>query len=177
MKIIAILPARSGSKGLRNKNIKLLGGHPLLSWSIITCRKTKLIDYVLVSTNSKKYAKIATKYGAKVPFLRPASISGNISSDYEFIDHALNKLRKFKINPEIVVHIRPTTPLRDPKQIDKAIKYFVKNKSRATALRSVHEMSETVYKVFEISGVDRVLFLANSTNHANNFLMAACSTV
>ena len=151
MKIIAIIPARSGSKGLRNKNIKLLGGHPLLSWSIITCRKTKLIDYVLVSTNSKKYAKIATKYGAKVPFLRPASISGNISSDYEFIDHALNKLRKFKISPEIVVHIRPTTPLRDPKQIDKAIKHFVKNKSRATALRSVHEMSETVYKVFEIS--------------------------
>ena len=150
-KIVAIIPARSGSKGLRNKNIKLLGGHPLLAWSIIICKKTKLIDYVLVSTNSKKYARIATKYNAQVPFLRPANISRDFSTDYEFINHALNKLSKFKINPEIIVHIRPTTPLRDPKQIDKAIKHFIKNKSRVSALRSVHEMSETAYKSFETS--------------------------
>ena len=65
-KIIAIIPARSGSRGLRNKNIKLLGGHPLLAWSIAVCKKTKLIDYVLVSTNSTKYAKIAKKYKIKV---------------------------------------------------------------------------------------------------------------
>ena len=150
-KVIAIIPARSGSKGLRNKNIRLLGGHPLLAWSIIVCKKTKLIDYVLVSTNSKKYAKIAIKYKAQVPFLRPSNISQNFSTDYEFIDHALNKLNKLKINPEIIVHIRPTTPLRDPRQIDKAIKHFIRSKSRITALRSVHEMSETAYKAFEIS--------------------------
>ena len=129
----------------------MLGGHPLLAWSIIACKNTKLIDYVLVSTNSKKYARIATKYNAQVPFLRPANISRDFSTDYEFINHALNKLSKFKINPEIIVHIRPTTPLRDPKQIDKAIKHFIRNKSRVTALRSVHEMSETAYKAFEIS--------------------------
>ena len=67
------------------------------------------------------------------------------------INHALIELNKLKINPEIIVHIRPTTPLIDPKQIDKAIKCFIRNKNRATALRSVHEMSETAYKAFEIS--------------------------
>ena len=150
-KIVAIIPARSGSKGLRNKNIKLLGGYPLLAWSIIICKKTKLIDYVLVSTDSKKYAKIAKRYKAQVPFLRPENISRSFSTNYEMINHALNELSKLKINPEIIVHICPTTPLRDPKQIDRAIKYFIKNKSRVSALRSVHEMSETAYKSFEIS--------------------------
>lgn len=150
-KIVAVIPARSGSKGLINKNIKLLNGHPLLAWSVAICKKAKLIDYVLVSTDSKKYAKIAKKYKAQVPFLRPENISRDFSTDYEFIDHALNKLSQLKINPEIIVHIRPTTPLRDPKQIDKAIKCFIRNKNRATALRSVHEMSETAYKAFEIS--------------------------
>jgi len=150
-KIVAIIPARSGSKGLINKNIKLLGGHPLLAWSVVVCKKVKLIDYVLVSTDSKKYAKIAKKYKAQVPFLRPANISRDFSSNYEMINHALIELNKLNINPEIIVHINPTTPLRDPKQIDKAIKCFIRNKNRATALRTVHEMSETAYKAFEIS--------------------------
>ena len=150
-KIIAIIPARSGSRGLRNKNIKLLGGHPLLAWSIAVCKKTKLIDYVLVSTNSTKYAKIAKKYKAQVPFLRPEKISSNLSTNYDMVSHALTELSKLKINPDVIVQINPTTPLRDPKLIDKAIKSFIKNKTGVSALRSVHEMSETAYKTFEIS--------------------------
>lgn len=149
--IVAIIPARSGSKGLKNKNIKLLSGHPLLAWSINACRKTKLIGKVLVSTNSKKYSRIAKKYKAEVPFLRPEKISGSFSTDYDIIVHALNELSKIKINPEIIVHIRPTTPLRDPKIINKAIKIFIKNKKKISALKSVHEMSETAFKAFKIS--------------------------
>ena len=150
-KIVAIIPARSGSKGLKNKNIKLLGGHPLLAWSINACKKTKLIDKVLVSTNSRKYSRIAKKYKAEIPFLRSENISGSFSTDYEIIAHSLNELSKIKINPEIIVHIRPTTPLRDPAIMNKAIKIFIKNKKKISALRSVHEMSETAYKAFRIS--------------------------
>ncbi len=102
-KIIAVIPARSGSKGLKNKNIKHLNGHPLLAWSISACRKTKLIDYVLVSSDSKKYAKIAKKYNAEVPFLRPKNISKGSSTNYEMINHVLLELNKIKIIPEIIV--------------------------------------------------------------------------
>jgi len=150
-KIIAVIPARSGSKGLKNKNIKHLNGHPLLAWSISACRKTKLIDYVLVSSDSKKYAKIAKKYNAEVPFLRPKNISKGSSTNYEMINHVLLELNKIKIIPEIIVHINPTTPLRDPKVIDKAIKYFLRRKNKFHSLRSVHEMSETAYKTFKIN--------------------------
>ena len=150
-KIIAIIPARAGSKGLKNKNIKLLGKHPLLAWSIAACRKTKIIDYILVSTNSKKYLQIAKKYKAEAPFLRPEKISGSFSTDYQIINHALTDLNKLKIKPEIILHIRPTTPLRNPKIMKKAINLFIKNKNKISALRSVNEMSETAYKAFKIS--------------------------
>ena len=150
-KIVAIIPARSGSKGLKDKNIKLLGKHPLIAWSIAVCKKIKLIDYVLVSTNSKKYSRIAKKYRAEVPFLRPQKISGSFSTDYEIIDHALKELIRLDINPEIIVHIRPTTPLRDYKIMSKAIKFFIRKKNTISALRSVNEMSETAYKAFQIS--------------------------
>tara|TARA_B100001013_G_C24509598_1_gene402455 strand:+ start:27 stop:767 length:741 start_codon:yes stop_codon:yes gene_type:complete len=150
-KIIAIIPARSGSKGLKNKNIKFLGGHPLLAWSIELCKKIKLIDYFLVSTDSKKYAKIALKYKSPIPFLRPKKISKKFSTDYALINHALSELSRIKINPEIIVYIRPTTPLRNPKQINEAIKAFMRNKYKMHSLRSVHEMSETAYKSYEIS--------------------------
>ncbi len=147
---IALIPARSGSKGLPHKNIKLLGNHPLIAWSIIAASKANDIDRVIVSTDSEEYATIAKKYGADVPFLRPAEISGDRSTDYDFIIHALNWLRDFDEEPDLIVHLRPTTPFRNPFLIDKAINIFRKN-NKATALRSAHEMSESAYKTFEIS--------------------------
>jgi CMP-N,N'-diacetyllegionaminic acid synthase len=147
---IALIPARSGSKGLPHKNIKLLGNHPLIAWSIIAATKANDIDRVIVSTDSEEYATIAKKYGADVPFLRPPEISGDRSTDYDFIIHALNWLRDFDEEPSLIVHLRPTTPFRSPLVIDKAINIFRKN-NKATALRSAHEMSESAYKTFEIS--------------------------
>ena len=147
---IALIPARSGSKGLPHKNIKLLGNHPLIAWSIIAATKANDIDRVIVSTDSEEYATIAKKYGADVPFLRPPEISGDRSTDYDFIIHALNWLRDFDEEPSLIVHLRPTTPFRSPCVIDKAINIFREN-NKATALRSAHEMSESAYKTFEIS--------------------------
>lgn len=148
--IVALIPARSGSKGVPHKNVKKLGGHPLIEWSINACLKSELIDRVIVSTDSLEYAELAAKLGAEVPFLRPAEISGDRAIDYDFIVHALDWLKAEHGEPSYIVHIRPTTPLRDPRLLDEAIKAFIAT-PHATALRSVQEMPESAYKTFELA--------------------------
>ena len=149
-KVIALIPARSGSKGVPNKNTRLLGGKPLISWSIMAAKKANFIDRIIVSTDSKEYASLAIELGAEAPFLRPAEISGDRSTDHDFIVHALNWLVENGDEPEYIVHVRPTTPFRDPALIDAAIELF-QNSHLPTALRSAHQMSESAYKTFEIA--------------------------
>tara|TARA_B100000686_G_C16584235_1_gene859836 strand:- start:94 stop:816 length:723 start_codon:yes stop_codon:yes gene_type:complete len=150
MKTLAIIPARAGSKGLPDKNIKLLANKPLISYSILAGKKSKLISRVIVSTDSTKYASIAKDYDAEVPFLRPKNISGDFSTDYDFVKHAIDWLDKNEnYYPDLIVNLRPVTPLRDPKLIDDAIT-FLNRDSDCTSLRSAHEMSETAYKMCEI---------------------------
>ena len=149
-KALALIPARSGSKGVPNKNIRSLGGRPLIAWSIAACLKSSEIGRVIVSTDSPEYAAIATSLGAEAPFLRPVEISRDTSTDYEFVVHALDWLAARGEEPVYVAHIRTTTPFRDPAKIDDAVRAFRSDKS-ATALRSVHEMSESAYKTFEIA--------------------------
>lgn len=162
--VIALIPARSGSKGLPDKNIKLLSGKPLLNWSIETCLQSKRIDRVMVSTDSEEYADIALHAGAEVPFLRPSEISQDHSTDKDFIVHALDYLKTRDQLPEYVVHIRPTTPIRESNLVDKAILAFI-NSSNATSLRSVHEMPESAYKTFEISPGNFLIPLAAGKNN------------
>ena len=133
-KIVALIPARSGSKGVPDKNIRSLGGHPVLEWSIVSCLRSNLIEKTIVSTDSIDYANIAIASGATVPFLRPSSISGDRSTDYEFIDHAISWLEDNDEIPEYIVHIRPTTPFRDPNLIDQAIGSFINQNSYQIAL-------------------------------------------
>lgn len=148
--VVAIIPARSGSKSIPDKNIKHLAGKPLIAYSIAAARLAKNIDRVIVSTDSQKYADIAAQYGAEVPFLRPVEISGDTSTDYLCIKHALDWLQYQEgSQPEYLVHLRPTTPLRDSRCIEDAIE-LLRNNEVATALRSVHEMSESAYKTMEI---------------------------
>ena len=149
-KVIALIPARAGSKGVPNKNVRILGGHPLLAWSIAACRKSATITRTIVSTDSAEYATLAKNVGAEAPFLRPAEISGDRATDYDFVVHALDWLASRGEEPDLVVHIRPTTPLRRPKLIDEAVRAF-KNSPNATALRSVQEMPESAYKTFELA--------------------------
>ena len=149
-KVIALIPARSGSKGVPNKNTRLMGGHPLIAWSIMAAKKANSIDRVIVSTDSYEYAQLAIQLGAEAPFLRPAEISGDRSTDFDFIAHALDWFADNGGEPEYIAHIRPTTPFRDPAQIDAAVSLF-QNSKMATALRSAHEMSESAYKTFEIA--------------------------
>ena len=122
IQLLVIIPARAKSKKLKNKNIRRLGGHPLIAYSIALAKMTEGIDKVIVSTDSKEYAEIAEKYGAEVPFLRPKQLSQDSSTDYDFMSHAV---KWFDDNtsavPDFWIHLRPTTPLRDPNIVKKAM--------------------------------------------------------
>ena len=166
-KIVALIPARSGSKGVPDKNIRKLGGFTLIEWAIKACKKSLLIEDIYISTDSENYAKEAIRAGAKAPFLRPKNISDDFSKDYDMVIHALNWLKLNDEEPEIGVHIRPTSPLRDPIVIDEAIKCFL-NKPKATSLRSVHEMSESAYKTFEISKKGNLMPLLSEQNNIDS---------
>ncbi len=148
--VVAVIPARSGSKSVADKNIKLLGGHPLIAYSIAAAQLASGIDRIIVSTDSIEYASIAREYGAEVPFLRPPEISGDNSTDYECIKHVLDWMQNEEdFLPSYLVHLRPTTPLREPIFIGKAIE-CLKQDNSATALRSSHEMNQSSYKTLEI---------------------------
>ena len=123
--VVAIIPARSGSKSVAHKNIKLLSGHPLIAYSIAAAQLSKSIGRIIVSTDSEHYAGIAKKYGAEVPFIRPAKLSEDKSGDREFLEHAMEWMAENEgFQPEYWVHLRPTTPLREPRIIDEAIDFF-----------------------------------------------------
>lgn len=145
----AIIPARAGSKGVPGKNIARLAGHPLLAWSVRAAVKAPSISRVVLSTDNDAYAEIGRQYGAEAPFLRPAELAEDASPDLSFMQHAIQWfLENEGSAPDLWVHLRPTTPLRRAAVVDSAVEAF--KDSGATALRSVHEMSESAYKAFEI---------------------------
>ena len=149
-KIIAIIPARGGSKSIPKKNIIDLAGFPLIAYSIAAAKLSKYISRVVVSTDSEEIAEISKKYGAEVPFLRPAEFATDTSGDFEVFKHAMDWMKQTEgYLPEYWVHLRPTTPLRDPELVDKAIEQFIQNRE-ATSLRSGHELRESPYKCFAI---------------------------
>ena len=150
--VVAIIPARSGSKSVTDKNVKKLAGHPLLSYSIAAARLSKHVSRVIVSTDSESYANVAKQYAAEVPFLRPKILSTDEASDHGFLLHAMEWIKKNESDvPEIWVHLRPTTPLREPKHIDAALELFFEN-SNASSLRSAHPAPESPIKWFVKNG-------------------------
>ncbi len=147
-KVLSVITARSGSKSIKNKNIKKFCGHPLLAHSIVQSLNSKYIDRTILSTDSPKYAKIGTKYGADIPFLRSKKNSGDKSNDIDVFKEILNKLEK-KDLPDIIVHLRPTTPLRKKNELDKAIKVFIS--SKCDSLRSVSLSEKNLFKSWYVS--------------------------
>ena len=122
MKILCIIPARSGSKGVKNKNIKLMLGKPLIYYTIKEALNCKKIDRVIVSTDCEEIKKISIKYGAEVPFIRPKAISGDKTPMKPVIKHTLEKLKiKEKYKPYLIMILQPTSPLRNVMHIEKAI--------------------------------------------------------
>ena len=119
-KILALIPARGGSKGIKNKNIKLFNGKPLIEWTIRSALNSKLIDKIVVSSDSNKILNISKKLGVDV-ILRPKNISGDKASTESVIKHCIKYYKNFY---QTVVLLSPTSPLRKKNDIDKAIKFF-----------------------------------------------------
>lgn len=147
MKILSIIPARGNSKSIKLKNLALLNNKPLIYYSIKQSLKSKIINRTIVSTDNKKIAKIAMKYGAEVPFLRPKKISKDNSTDLDFILHTLKELKKEKYYPDLIVQLRPTQPFRKINFIDQAINKMIQNK-KADALRSISLPERSPYKMW-----------------------------
>lgn len=149
MKILAIIPARGGSKGLKNKNVLPLLDHPLIAYSIKAALDSKEINRVIVSTDSKEIADVARSYNAEVPFLRPAEFAQDMSIDMEVFIHALNWLKKNEnYIPDIIVQLRPTSPVRFAKEIDLCINKLIS--SHADSLRVVTPAPCTPYKMWTL---------------------------
>ena len=145
MKIMSIIPARGGSKGLPGKNIKQFGGKPLIAWSIEQARTSKYIDEVIISTDDEEIAGIARKFGGNVPFLRPAVLAQNDTPMVDVVVHVLNETKKTEVCfPDFLVLLQPTSPLRALADVDAAIEMLVTNKT-ANAVVSITEVSESPY--------------------------------
>jgi N-acylneuraminate cytidylyltransferase len=150
MKVIVIIPARSGSKSLPKKNILPLNGKPLLSYSISYGLKSSKVDKVVVSTDSEEFAEIARNYGAEVPFLRPVELSTDNCRDYSFMRHALDYFESIGEIYDMYVLLRPTSPLRPEGLIERSLDILNKNKT-ATSVRAVAKVNEHPYRVLAMN--------------------------
>ncbi|MFT3985945.1 MAG: acylneuraminate cytidylyltransferase, partial [Lachnospiraceae bacterium] len=153
-KILAVIPARSGSKSVADKNIRLIDKKPMLAYSIEHAKRSHYINRVIVSTDSERYAQIAREYGAEVPFLRPAEYATDTALDYDVFYHALTFLKqKENYIPELVVQLRPTYPIRDVEDIDKMIGQMLADES-IDSMRCIAPAKEIPYKMWLCRDMD-----------------------
>ncbi len=156
MNILAIIPARSGSKSVPHKNIREIAGKPMIAYSIEHALNSKLINRVIVSTDSEQYADIAREYGAEVPFIRPAEYATDTALDYDVFKHALDYLSDNEgYKPDLVVQLRPTYPIRNVEDIDEMIGR-IEADEEADSIRSIGPAKEVPYKMWHM-GDDGVL--------------------
>ena len=126
-KVLAFIPARAGSKGIKNKNIIDLAGKPLISYTINAAKKSKYIDKVIVSTDGEKIADVAKKYGADVPFFRPKELAEDTSNVITAIIYTIKELKKMGEEYDILVLLQPTSPFRSEQHIDEALEMLINN--------------------------------------------------
>lgn len=147
-KILALIPARSGSKSVKNKNIRLIDGKPMIAYSIQHAKESKYINRIIVSTDSEQYASIAREYGAETPFIRPAEFATDTALDIDVFRHALDWLRDHEdYVPDVIVQLRPTDPYRDAADIDAMIKIILDDES-IDSVRSIKENEVVPHKMW-----------------------------
>ena len=155
MIILCLIPARSGSKGIIDKNIKILNGKPLIAHSIDQAKETTYYKNkqmrIVVTTDSEKYANIAKEYGAEIPVLRPIEISQDLSTDLEFMKHIVDYLKETEnYNPDIILQLRPTQPIRKIEDINKCLDLFIENYNDFDSLRTVIPYDKSPFKMYEV---------------------------
>lgn len=163
--ILAIIPARSGSQRLKNKNILKFDDKPLIAHTILEALKVKELDEIIVSTDSKQISKISKKYGANVPFLRPKYLSKSTTSSFSVVLHAINYFKKKNIEFRSVVLLQPTSPLRKANHIRNAYQLYKNKKAN-----SIISVCENDHPLEWINHIDNSLSLKNFINKKNIFL-------
>ena len=155
--ILALIPARGGSKGIPRKNTRSFAGYPLIAWSIAAAKQSELVTRVIVSTDDEEIASIAKEWGAQAPFLRPAEISQDNTTDLPVFEHALKWLEDVEgYRPEMVVQLRPTSPIRPRNMVDDAIRILVEHKD-ADCVRGVVSAGQNPFKMWRFNGEDKPL--------------------
>jgi YrbI family 3-deoxy-D-manno-octulosonate 8-phosphate phosphatase len=150
-RVLAVVPARGGSKGLPGKNLRPLDGHPLIAWAIAAGIEAATVDRVVCTTDDPEIARAAEAAGAEVPFLRPAHLARDTTADLPVFQHLLTQLAEQEgYEPGIVVHLRPTTPLRRPGDVDEAV-HRLQTDPRASSCRSVCPAPHSPYKMWTLA--------------------------
>ena len=148
--VIAIIPARGNSKSIPRKNIWKFAGHPLIAFSIAAARQAKSVTRVIVSTDDPEIAEVSRFYGAEVPFMRPAEIAEDATLDLPVFEHALRWLAKNEnYSPDIVIQLRPTSPIRPVGMVDEAVELLL-NHPEADSVRGVVPSGQNPFKMWEI---------------------------
>jgi N-acylneuraminate cytidylyltransferase len=148
--ILAIIPARGGSKGIPRKNIRDFAGYPLISWSIAAAHNSTLVTRTIVSTDDEEIAAIARSFGAETPFIRPAEIAQDKTTDLPVFEHALKVLgENEQYHPEVVIQLRPTSPIRPPDCVDRAIRILLDHPD-ADCVRGVVPAGQNPHKMWRL---------------------------
>lgn len=159
MKVLALIPARGGSKGLPRKNVLDIGGHPLIAWTIAAAKQSKYITDVVVSTDDDEIARVSRRYGASTPFLRPTDLSSDTASS---IDVALHALQFFGDSYyDFIIFLQPTSPLRTAADIDEAVELMLAK--QAASCVSICEVQQSPYIMYTVSPDGRLDSLLPAT--------------
>lgn len=146
--VLAIIPARSGSKGIPRKNIRPFAGYPLIAYSIAAALQAETVTRMIVTTDDEEIAEVARQYGGETPFLRPAELAGDRTLDLPVFQHALVWLAEHEnYHPEAIVHLRPTTPLRSPDLVDRAVRVLLDH-PEADSVRGLTPAHQNPFKMW-----------------------------
>jgi N-acylneuraminate cytidylyltransferase len=155
--ILALIPARGGSKGIPRKNIRLFAGYPLIAWSIAAAKQSSFVTRVIVSTDDEEIAAVAREWGAETPFLRPVEFAQDKTTDLPVFEHAIKWLEEVEgYRPEIVIQLRPTSPIRPRTMVDDAIRILLDHKD-ADCVRGVVPAAQNPFKMWLFNGEGRPL--------------------
>ena len=149
--VLAIIPARGGSKGIPRKNIRNFSGYPLIAWSIAAAKKSQSVTRVIVSTDDEEIAAVAREWGAETPFLRPAEFAQDKTTDLPVFVHALEWLKQHEnYRPDVVIQLRPTSPIRPSTCVDQAVEILLRN-AEANSVRGVVPAGQNPHKMWRLN--------------------------
>jgi len=150
MEVLALIPARGNSKSIPRKNVRGFAGYPLISYSIAAAKQSKQVTRTMVSTDNQEIADVARSFGAEIPFMRPAEFAQDNTQDFPVYKHALNWLKEHEgYEPDIVVQLRPTSPIRPVTMVDDAVSLLI-NHPEADSVRGVVPSGQNPYKMWHI---------------------------